>query len=163
MQGYNFDKICDDGVRLGLQRLEESSEFSSMFCEFCQAYGKSLSTLTGKTIVVREGVDPLDSLRSRVKNGCSFVQFRFPNAPLEGPEREEVTASLLNAEKNKIATVKVFDCVKDRLTVVPCAIEYNGKSVLCNTKEDLQEALSKIPAERSSYVIKGLGLGQHTH
>lgn len=163
MPGYNFYKICDDGVRLGLQRLEESSESSSMFSEFYKAYGKSLSSLTGKTIVLREGADPLDSLRSKVKMGGAFAQFRFPNAPLEGPERKEITASLLDDEGNPIARVKVFDCVKDRLTVVPCAIEYNGKSILCNTKEDLQETLSKIPAERSAYVIKGLRLGQHKH
>ena len=64
----------------------------------------------------------------------------------------------MNDEGKEVKRYKVFDCVKDRLTGFPCSIEYNGRSVLCNTKQELLEALKQVPAERSAYVIKGLGL-----
>ena len=158
MHEFDFTKVCEEGVKLGQQRLEEASSFSSMFSSFCGTYGESLSSYTGATIDVRESSDPLELLRNGLRKGCALPRFTFPRAAIEGPEREEVSAVLMNDEGKEVKRYKVFDCVKDRLTGFPCSIEYNGRSVLCNTKQELLEALKQVPAERSAYVIKGLGL-----
>ena len=159
MQEFDFSKACEEGVVLGLKRLDESSYFPTMISSFCETYGNSLSSHTGETIVVRESLDPLELLRSCSRSGRSLTRFPFlREQTLEGPERDEISASLMSADGKEIKKVKVFDCVKDRLTGFPCSIEYNGKSVLCNTRQELLEALNQIPAERSAYIIKGLGL-----
>lgn len=158
MQEFDFSKACEEGVELGLKRLNESSYFPTMISSFCATFGNSLSAHTGETVVVREGLDPLEFLRSGVRRGRPLSRFPFQREPLEGPERDEISASLMSTDGKEIKKVKVFDCVKDRLTGFPCSIEYNGKSVLCNTRQELLEALNQIPAERSAYIIKGLGL-----
>ena len=163
MQEFDFSKACEEGVKLGQQRLEESSSFSSMFSSFCGTYSESLSAHTGETIRVYESSDPLEKLRLGITRGCALPKFTFRGAPLEGPEREEISASLMNADGKEVKRIKVFDCVKDRLTGFPCSIEYNGKSVLCNTKQELIEALKQVPADRSAYVIKGLGLDKKSN
>lgn len=158
MQEFDFSKACDEGVTLGLKRLNESSYFPTMISSFCESFGNSLSAHTGKTVVVSESLDPLEFLRSGVRRGNPL----FRREPLEGPERDTISASIMSTDRKEIRKVKVFDCVKDRLTGFPCSIEYNGKSVLCNTRQELLEALNQIPAERSAYIIKGLGLDKKT-
>ena len=137
--------------------INEAQSFNGMFSSFCESYSASLSAFTGETIEV--GSDLYD-LQNILKNRSRALRWPPLIAPSDGPQNETISATLKGKNGEKKKSVTVFECTKDQLTGFPCSLEYNGKSVLCNNKNELMDALSNIPAERSAYVLKGLNVSR---
>lgn len=154
MGTFNFSVECNQGVELGCKRLKEASSFSDIFSEFNLSYSHSLSACLHSDVSVE--TDDSDLWKQIFSRRRAMTRAVSGIRPQEGPERKTIVASLKRADGSK-RTSPVFDYVRDRLTGFPCSIEYNGKTILCNTKDELVSALKSIPNERSAYVLKGLG------
>lgn len=158
MNEFDFSKICDEGVKTGQKRLDEADSFNSTISSFCESYSNSLSAFSGERVKVsKSGVDTLEALIRTVKTRRAKLRPE-DSGICDGPVRHDIKASVMGKSGQKKKTAFVFRYTGDSLTGLPCAIEYNGKSILCNSSQELFDALKGIPAERSSHVIKQLGL-----